>query len=122
LHNIARKRRALELEAVRYLPWLENTLQQDQDDYEFCDKVLKQLETYKHVHGVAKAARNERLQEEARRQHEKEELERKKEEEAERKKFMESAMSKVTEAQPGMVWNKATGEYQYLETEESWRD
>ena len=28
----------------------------------------------------------------------------------------------IKEAQLGMVWNKKTREYQYLDTEESWRD
>ena len=30
--------------------------------------------------------------------------------------------SSITEAKPGMVWNKQLREYQYLDTEESWRD
>ena len=122
LHNIARKRRGLEKEAVRYLPWLEHALNQDEDDIEFCQKTLKQLEQLKHVHGLAKAARDKRVEEEARRQQEQEELAKKKQEEEDRKKFMESALSKVTEAEAGMVWNKATGEYQHLQTDESWRD
>ena len=122
LHNVAQKRRALELEALRYLPWLENQLQQDHDDIKFCDKLLEELEAVKKVHSKAKEARDKRLQEEARLQKEQEEADRKKQEEEERKKFMESAMFKETEAKPGMVWNKATGEYQYLHTDESWRD
>ena len=122
LHSIAQKRKALEQEAVRYLPWLEAALKQDQDDTEFCDKVMTQLKKFEAIHGVAKAAREERLEEETRRQREQEELEKKKKEAEERKKFMEIAMSKVTEAKPGMVWNKATGEYQYRDTDESWRD
>lgn len=122
LHKIANKRKVLEQEAIRYLPWLEAALKQDQDDIEFCDKVTKQLKDFSSVHVVARAAREERLADEERRQKELEEEEQKKREEEERRKFMESAMSRVTEAQPGMVWNKATGEYQYLHTDESWRD
>jgi hypothetical protein len=122
LHSIARKRRQLELEAVRYLPWLEHSLIQDEDDVAFCQKTLKNLGEISHVHALAKEARNKRHQEEARRQLEQEELREQREEEEERKKFMESALSKVTEAEPGMVWNKATGEYQHLRTDESWRD
>jgi hypothetical protein len=122
LHGVAQNRRALEMQAVRYLPWLEGTLQQDQDDVAFSDKLQKQLESFLLVHGKAKDARDIRLQEEARRQKEQEELNKKKQEEEERKKFMESAMTKVSEAQPGMVWNRATGEYQHLQTDESWRD
>ena len=28
----------------------------------------------------------------------------------------------MNEVRPGMIWNKQTREYQYLDTEESWRD
>jgi hypothetical protein len=122
LYYIAQRRRGLEMEAIRYLPWLETSLKQDQDDIEFCDKYRKQLELFAHVHQPAKIARDGRIQEEAVRQRKEEELRRKREEEEERKRFMESAMSKQTEAQPGMVWNKATGEYQYLNQDEDWRD
>ena len=122
LHGVAQKRRALEIEAVRYLPWLEAALHQDQDDIDFCEKLQKQLQSFLPVHAKAKKARDQRVKEEKRRQAEQEELDIKKQEEKERKKFLESAMTKVTEAQPGMVWNKATGEYQYLQTDESWRD
>jgi hypothetical protein len=122
LHNIAQKRRVLEMEAVRYLPWLEGALKQDQDDIEFSKKLEKQATLAKNVHALAKAARNARLEQEAILRQQEEELQQKKAEEEERKKFMETAMSKVTEAEPGMVWNKATGEYQYLRTDESWRD
>ncbi len=30
--------------------------------------------------------------------------------------------SSMSDARPGMVWNKQTREYQYIDTEESWRD
>ncbi|KAL3931411.1 MAG: hypothetical protein SGBAC_011322 [Bacillariaceae sp.] len=122
LHSIARERRALELEAIRYLPWLESALKQDQDDLAFCLKLEKQVSDVQQVHRLAKAARNVRLEIEAKQRRAHEELERKKAEEEERKKFMQAATAKVTEAEPGMVWNKATGEYQYLHTDESWRD
>jgi hypothetical protein len=122
LHSIAQKRRAMEHEAVRYLPWLEAALKQDEDDINFCDKVMSQIKTFAPIHVLAKAALEERLADEARRQRELEEQERKKEEDEERKKFMELAMAKVTEAKPGMIWNRAAGEYQYRDTDESWRD
>ena len=97
-----------------------------QHESRFCARTSKkaqpEAEQYKKVHSKAKEARDKRLQEEARLQKEQEEADRKKQEEEERKKFMESAMFKETEAKPGMVWNKATGEYQYLHTDESWRD
>jgi hypothetical protein len=35
---------------------------------------------------------------------------------------LEASLAKQEEAKPGMVWNKATLEYQYLNTDESWRD
>lgn len=122
LYSIAQRRRGLEVEAIRYLPWLETSLKQDQDDIEFCDKYRKQLELFAHVHKPAKVARDVRIQQEAVRQRKEEELRLQRQEEEERKRFMESAMSKQTEAQPGMVWNKATGEYQYLNQDEGWRD
>ena len=30
--------------------------------------------------------------------------------------------SSMNESRPGMVWNKQTREYQFIDTEESWRD
>ncbi|KAG7348057.1 RNA polymerase II-binding domain containing protein [Nitzschia inconspicua] len=122
LYDIAQRRKALELEAVRYLPWLESALKHDEEDAKFCDQYLEQLKLFYHVHKPSKEARDKRLKEEEQRRIKEEELRRKREEEEERKKFMESAMAKQTEAQPGMVWNKATGEYQYLNQDESWRD
>jgi len=122
LHDIAQQRKILELEAIRYLPWLENALKQDEDDIKFCEKYGEQLRLFQHVHKPARHARDKRLREEERRRKEQEELRKKEEEEEDRKKFMESAMAKQTEAKPGMVWNKAAGEYQYLNQDESWRD
>jgi hypothetical protein len=43
-------------------------------------------------------------------------------EDEERKRLLEASLSKQEEAQPGMVWNRNTQEYQYLNTDESWRD
>jgi hypothetical protein len=122
LHRIAQKRRACELVSVRYLPWLENTQKTDAEDMIFCTKLEENIQVAMHVHRAARAARDERVAEEATRRQQEEELLRKKQEEEERKRFMESAMKKETEEKPGMVWNRATGEYQYLQTEESWRD
>jgi hypothetical protein len=122
LHSIAQKRRSLEIEAVRYLPWLERALKQDQEDIDFSDKHRTQLDIYSHVYVPAKLARDQRLREEKHRQMEEEKLRRKKEEEEEQEKFKRSAMKKQTEAQPGMVWNRATGEYQHLNQNEDWRD
>eukprot|EP00531_Pseudo-nitzschia_arenysensis_P010369 CAMPEP_0116140902 /NCGR_PEP_ID=MMETSP0329-20121206/14100_1 /TAXON_ID=697910 /ORGANISM="Pseudo-nitzschia arenysensis, Strain B593" /LENGTH=437 /DNA_ID=CAMNT_0003636057 /DNA_START=363 /DNA_END=1674 /DNA_ORIENTATION=+ len=120
LHTIAQTRKSLEQEALRYLPWLERALKQDQEDVEFSKKFRKQLELFKHVHKPTKEARDRRLQTEARRAQEEEERLQKQQEEEDRKKFEKSALSKQTEAMPGMVWNKATQEYQYPNQEESW--
>jgi hypothetical protein len=122
LHGIAQQRRALEQEVLRYLPWLETVLKQDLEDVDFCNGVETKLALFHSVHGPARAARDERVADEAKRRQDAELLRTKQEEEEERKKFLESAMKKETEAKPGMVWNKATGEYQYLRTDESWRD
>jgi hypothetical protein len=122
LHAIAQKRKGLELEAIRYLPWLEAMLKQDEDDIEFCKALQEQIQWVQHVHGPARAARDERLLQEAQRRQDQEDQVQRQREEEERKKFMESAMKKETEAKPGMVWNKALGEYVYLQTDESWRD
>ncbi len=37
------------------------------------------------------------------------------------KRSLEQIQS-MNEARPGMVWNKQTREYQFIDTEESWRD
>ena len=122
LHSIATIRRRLELEAIRYLTWLERALKQDKDDTNFSESYRKQLELFTYVYQPSKEARERRRKEEALRHRKEEELRKKEEEEEECKLFLKCAMSKQTEAQPGMVWNRATGEYQHLNQEESWRD
>ena len=122
LHAIAQTRRSLEVEALRYLPWLERALQQDKDDVEFSKKFRKQLELFKGVHSPTKKARDRNLALEQQRLAAEQERQRIQQEEEDRKKFESQALSKQTEAKPGMVWNRATGEYQYPNQEESWRD
>ena len=122
LHSIAQTRKELETQAMLYLPWLERALQQDRDDVLFCQKFQAQLERFAVVHGPTKEARTKRLQQEALQQQKERELAAQKLEEEERKKFADAAMFRQTEAKEGMVWNKATGEYQYPNQEESWRD
>merc|ERR1712194_518446 len=85
LHSIAQKRRSLELEAVRYLPWLERALQHDQEDIDFCDKYRKQLDLYHHVYEPSKLARDHRLREERHRQEKKKNFEAKKKKKRNRK-------------------------------------
>lgn len=122
LHRIATERKSLEQEAMRFLPWLEAALKQDQDDIDFCKNLEANLIKIKLVHPAIKEARDKRVAEDLRFQREQEEKERKRKEEEESKKFRESALSKETEQKPGMVWNKVTQEYCYANTDESWRD
>lgn len=122
LHRIANGRRALEEQAIRYIPWLEAAMVQDQDDIDFCQKLLSTLSKFQHIHPAIRNARDKRVAEDLRFQREQEEKERKRKDDEESKRFRESALSKETEAKPGMVWNKVTQEYQYLDTDESWRD
>lgn len=122
LHKIAKDRKALEQEAVKYIPWLQAALKNDDDDLEFCRQLNEKILLAKHVHGQAKEARDRKRQQEALERQQREEEMRKKSEEEERQKFMESAMKKESEAKPGMVWSRDRQEYVYLNTEESWRD
>lgn len=122
LHAIAEERHFLEQEAIRYLPWLEAALKQDDDDLEFCDRLQAKLESFKPLHAIVRAARDVRIAEERKRQQEAEERERKRREEEENERFRQAALAKETEAKPGMVWNPTTREYQSLNTDESWRD
>lgn len=122
LLKVANGKHALEEEAVRYLPWCNSALLQDDEELELCDAVEHDLLLLQTVHAAAKKVRDERraLQEEEERRHALEKQ--RQEEEEERKRLLEASLAKQEEAKPGMVWNKATLEYQYLNTDESWRD
>ena len=122
LHKIARDRKSLEQEAVRYVPWLQSSLKNDDDDVKFCQELQDKIFLATRVHGAAKQARDALRQRQALEKQLQEEELRKKNEEEERRKFMESAMKKESEAKPGMVWSRDRQEYVYLNTEESWRD
>lgn len=122
LHTIAQERHSLEQECLRYLPWLEKALKQDEDDIVFCDNLKQNLVKFRQIHVNVREARDQRRAEEQRRQQEQEELEKKRREEEESEKFRRAALAKETEAKPGMVWNPVTREYQTLNTDESWRD
>jgi len=106
LHRIATERKALEQEAVRFLPWLEAALKQDQDDIQFCKTLQSNVEKFKWIHPALKEARDKRVAEDFRFQREQQEKERQKKEEEDEKKFREAALARTTEAKPGMVWNK----------------
>lgn len=122
LHRIANERKAMEQEAVRFLPWLEAALKQDQEDIDFCKVLETNLLKFRTIHPAIREARDKRVAEDLRFQREQEEKERKKKEDEENKKFRESALSKETEEKPGMVWNRVTQEYQYRNSDEDWRD
>lgn len=122
LHSIANERKSMEQDAVRYIPWLEAALKQDGEDLEFCKTLEATLLKFQHIHPAIREARDKRVAEDLKYQREQEEKERKRKEDEESKKFREMALSKETEAKTGMVWNKVTQEYQYLNTDESWRD
>ena len=122
LHAIAQERHMLEQEAKRYLPWLEKSLKQDTDDIDFCDHLEQKILSFQGIHAVAQKARDERVAEEQRIQAQQMAMERKRKEEEEQEKFRQAALAKETEAKPNMVWNPSTREYQYLNTDESWRE
>lgn len=122
LHRVANSKRNLEQEAIRYLPWCHTALQQDDEDLDLCNSIERDLLELKTIHKEASEARDKRKakQQEAARQ---QQIEKQKQfEEEERKRLLEAALAKQEEAKPGMVWNKATQEYVYLNTEEDWRD
>lgn len=51
MYNVAVQRRELEKEAKRYVSWLKNLAQVDNDDIEFCDKLEKKLDMISVCHG-----------------------------------------------------------------------
>lgn len=122
LHGLANHRRTLALEAARYLPWLEQSLQVVRDDIDFCDTLEAKLVQFQPIHMQLVATREVVRQEEAARQIRQEEAKRKAQEAEEIERFRRAALAKETEAKPGMVWNPTTREYQALNTDESWRD
>lgn len=122
LHEVAQERKALQQEAIRYLPWLESALKQDESDLRFSDELELKLLSFQKIHPAVVKARDIRLAEETKQQERTQERERKRKEAEENEKFRQAALSKETEAKPGMVWNPVTREYQALNTDESWRD
>jgi hypothetical protein len=122
LHDIAQERKVLQQEAIRYLPWLEAALKQDEDDIRFSDELELKLQSFQKIHPAVVDAHESRLAEEAQRVQAEEEKERRLQEQEEAEKFRAAALSKELEAKPGMVWNPVTREYQARNTDESWRD
>lgn len=122
LHALANERRALGLEAMRYLPWLEAALQHDEEDLAFCAVLEEKIGQFQPIHAELKKMRAIIREEEARKAELEAERERKRKEAEENERFRRAALAMETEAKPGMVWNPTTREYQALNTDESWRD
>ena len=122
LHEIAQERHELEKRAVLFLPWLEKSLNQDEEDIQFCDMLEMKIKSFADIHKAMKNARDERRAEEQAKKQQQAEQERKKKEKEEQEMFRKAALSKETEAKPGMVWNPTTREYQFPNTDESWRE
>lgn len=122
LYKVAQGKHSLEQEALRYLPWCNTALLQDDEELELCNLVEQDLLTLETIHAPAKEARDIRraLEEQAKKRQAEEKQ--RQEEEEERKRLLEASLAKQEEAQPGMVWNPSAQEYQYLNTDESWRD
>lgn len=122
LYDIAVERKALEDQAKKYVPWLHKALKQDQEDITFCDMLEQKISSFKDIHKAMVVARDNRREEERQRQLQQEAIEQKRREQEEEERFRRAALSKETEAKPGMVWNPSTREYQALDTNESWRE
>jgi hypothetical protein len=122
LHKIAQGKRAVEREAIRYIHWCRSALLQDAEDLDHCNKLEEELKQLIPFHAKAKLARDERRAKEqiaaAKANEERQRLQ----ELEERKKLLEAAMKKQDVAEEGMVWNPTTQEYQYLNTNEDWRN
>lgn len=123
VHAIAKERRELELDAIKFVPSLKDSLKQDDDELKFCDQIEEKINLLAVVIDYARVAREKRRQEEENRQKEADAEERRKEEEAERKKLLEAAMQDKV-GLPGMVYNPTTREYQKIHdhTEDDWRN
>ena len=122
LHELAQERHALQGEAARYLPWLEQQLAQDVHDEQFCQALETKLLQFQPVHAALVTARAQLRVEERERRRCQEERERQERDRQDLERFRQAALAKETEAKPGMVWNPTTREYQSLNTDESWRD
>lgn len=123
VHRIARERRGLETDAVRFVPFLRDSLRQDDDELEFCDKLEERLRKLGTVIDDCRTVRDRKRAAEEETRRKADEERRRKEEEAERRKSLETAIKeKVNE--PGQVYNPATRSYQYVHdhTEDDWRN
>lgn len=123
MHSIAKDRRELELDAVKFIPSLKDSLKQDDSELEFCDTLEAKINLLATIIGSARSAREKRRSEEEEKQKKQDAEQRQKEEEAERKKLLQTAIQGKGDS-PGMVYNPATREYQQIHdhTEDDWRN
>jgi hypothetical protein len=124
LYTIAEKKRILEGEIKRYLPWLKNGMNTDNDELKFCHGLEKKLLLLKIIHEDAKKARELRREREANEKAIAEKSAREKAEQEELQKSLAETMKSASSEQqtPGMVWNNMAREWQYIDTNETWRD
>lgn len=123
MHAIAKERRELELDAVKFIPSLKDSLKQDDNELEFCDRLEEKIKLLAIIIESARSARENRRNEEEEKRNKADAEQRQKEEEAERKKLLESAIQGKVDL-PGMVYNPATRDYQQIHdhTEDDWRN
>ena len=122
LHGLANERYILGLEATRYIPWLETSIQQDTDDIQFSIILEEKIRQFMPICQQLQTTRKVMQQEQQRLDEINAEKLRRQKEEEENEKFKRDVLAMQTEAKPGMVWNPTTREYQALNTDESWRD
>ena len=122
IYENAQERHNIEKEVVGYINWLEKTLNLDDDDIKFCDKLEEDIIAFQPIHAEIRKARDVRRAEEERKRVEEAEKERKRREAEETERFRRATLQKKTEGGKGLVWNPNTREYQELNTDESWRD
>jgi len=125
MHDIANEFKNYEKEAIKYIPILKLSIQNDKDDLRLCDTLEESLINLQTIIGQARKARTIKIQklEEKKKKEELSENQRIKEEER-RSSLQEILVGKNLEAKPGMVWNATTREYQEVldPTQDSWRD
>mmetsp|Transcript_3283 Transcript_3283/g.4782 ORF Transcript_3283/g.4782 Transcript_3283/m.4782 type:complete len:475 (+) Transcript_3283:77-1501(+) len=124
LWHVAEGKRNIEVEFKRYLNWMKAGLSIDQEELKFCNDLEKKLTLLQLVHANAKKVRDRKRTKEAMEREIAEAAARDKAEKEELKRSLEKIQKQpsMNEVRPGMIWNKQTREYQYLDTEESWRD
>eukprot|EP00555_Chaetoceros_dichaeta_P004164 CAMPEP_0198257024 /NCGR_PEP_ID=MMETSP1447-20131203/6798_1 /TAXON_ID=420782 /ORGANISM="Chaetoceros dichaeta, Strain CCMP1751" /LENGTH=474 /DNA_ID=CAMNT_0043943817 /DNA_START=1 /DNA_END=1422 /DNA_ORIENTATION=+ len=121
-HRVALQRKELEGEMKRYVVWGKAGLVADEEEIRLCDEVEKKLVLMEVIHSRAKKEREIKRDKVAKEHALAEALARQKEQEEKLKQSLEATLRNAEESRPGMVWNQAAREFQYLPdvTEESW--